>query len=163
MDQKNTFQTFENLEVYQAARAFRNAMYQLVKRLPDCEKFCLIDQIRRAALSLTNNIAEGHGRYYYLDQIRFMLISRGSLEELVDDLNHCSDQNYIPEEEIASLKDQASRISQLIGGYIRFLRKCKAGENLSLRDESNNYATSEDCDDLIGVASSNSHYEQGME
>ncbi len=79
-------------------------MYRVAKRLPDIEKFGLASQVRRAALSLTNNIAEGHGRYHFLDQIKFMLQSRGSLEELIDDLNVCEDEQYLPVDEIASLK-----------------------------------------------------------
>jgi len=55
------YQTFEDLEVYQVAREFRKAMYRVAKRLPEIEKFGLVSQVRRAALSLTNNIAEGHG------------------------------------------------------------------------------------------------------
>ena len=77
--------TFEDLEVYQLAREFRKTMYRVAKRLPDIEKFGLASQTRRAAVSLTNNIAEGHGRFHYLDQIKFTLQSRGSLEELIDD------------------------------------------------------------------------------
>ncbi len=83
------FRTFEDLEAYKAAREFRKAMYAVGRRLPDFEKLELASQIRRAAVSLTNNIAEGHGRFHYLDQIKFMLQARGSLEELVDDLNVC--------------------------------------------------------------------------
>jgi hypothetical protein len=52
------YQTFEDLEVYQVAREFRKAMYRVAKRLPEEEKFGLASQIRRAAVSLTNNIAE---------------------------------------------------------------------------------------------------------
>ena len=86
-----SFQTFEDLEAYQVAREFRKAMYGVNRRLPDFEKFELANQIRRAAVSLTNNIAEGHGRYHYPDQIKFLLQARGSLEELIDDLNVCLD------------------------------------------------------------------------
>jgi len=96
--------TFEDLEVYQLAREFRKTMYRVAKRLPDIEKFGLASQTRRAALSLTNNIAEGHGRFHYLDQIKFTLQSRGSLEELIDDLNVCEDEQYLPVEEIVSSK-----------------------------------------------------------
>src|SRR5947207_264987 len=90
------YQTFEDLEVDQVAREFRKAMYCAAKRLPEEEKFALANQIRRAAVSLTNNIAEGHGRFHFLEQIKFMLHTRGSLEKLLDDLNVCADKNYLP-------------------------------------------------------------------
>ena len=121
----NRQSTFEDLEVYQVAREFRKAMYCLAWQLPEIEKFGLVTQVRRAALSLTNNIAEGHGRYHYLDQIKFTLQSRGSLEELIDDLNACQDEQYVPIEKIAPLKAQGWRVRQLIDGYIRYLRQQK--------------------------------------
>src|SRR5713226_5822795 len=126
--EKKSLSTFEDLEVYQVAREFRKSMYRIGKRLPDIEKFGLASQVRRAALSLTNNIAEGHGRYHYLDQIKFTLQSRGSLEELIDDLNVCEDEQYLPEREIASLKQEGWRVRQLIDGYIRYLRDQKHSE-----------------------------------
>jgi four helix bundle protein len=139
-----TFKTFENLEAYIVAREFRRAMYAVAGKLPDAEKFGLVSQIRRAAVSLTNNIAEGHGRYHYLDQIKFMLQARGSLEELIDDLNVCADEKYLPATEVEKLKQDGWRVSQLLGGYIRFLRKCKAGETLALREMPVEYATAAD-------------------
>ena len=133
--------TFEDLEVYQLAREFRKTMYRVAKRLPDIEKFGLASQTRRAALSLTNNIAEGHGRFHYLDQIKFTLQSRGSLEELIDDLNACEDEQYLPVEEIVSLKDEAWRLRQLIDGYIRYLRIQKQTEvsSSSTREDASVY------------------------
>ena len=112
----NTFQTFEDLEVYKAAREFRKAMYAVSRCLPDFEKYDPGRQIRRAAVSLTNNMAEGHGRFHYPDQIRFFLHSRGSLEELVDDLNVCSDENYVSDEQAEKLKEQARGVLILISG-----------------------------------------------
>src|SRR5213592_1604502 len=108
--EQKAFRTFEDLEVYQIAMEFRKAMYGVSRRLPNFEKFELASQIRRAAVSLTNNIAEGHGRYHYLDQIRFTLQSRGSLEEMIDDLNVCEDERYLPIEETSSLKEQGWRV-----------------------------------------------------
>src|SRR6266496_872519 len=108
--QRGQVSTFEDLEVYRVAREFRKAMYGVVKRLPEVERFGLASQIRRAAVSLTNNIAEGHGRYHYLDRIKFTLHSRGSLEELLDDLNVCTDEQYLPVEEIVSLKENGWRV-----------------------------------------------------
>ena len=127
MDER-TFRTFEDLEVYQVARAFRKSMYAVNRRLPDFERYELGSQIRRAAVSLTNNIAEGHGRFHYPDQIKFSVQARGSLDELIDDLNICEDEHYLPLVEVGKLKDAASHVRQLIGGYIRYLRGRKANE-----------------------------------
>jgi four helix bundle protein len=103
----NKFRTFEDLEVYQGAREFRKKMYSVTQQLPDFEKYDLGSQIRRAAVSLTNNIAEGHGRYHFADQVRFFLGSRGSLQELVDDLNVNADENYLEAEQIEALKGRS--------------------------------------------------------
>lgn len=116
------FQTFEDLDVYKVAREFRKVMYAVNRRLPDFEKYELGSQIRRAAVSLTNNMAEGHGRFHYPDQMRFFLHSRGSLEELVDDVNVCLDENYLSDEEVTKLKEQARGVLLLINGYLRYLR-----------------------------------------
>jgi four helix bundle protein len=110
-------------------------MYRLVKCLPEIEKFGLASQIRRAAVSLTNNIAEGHGRYHYLDQIKFTLHSRGSLEELMDDLNVCGGEQYLPAEQIESLKEDGWRVRQLIDGYVRYLRQQNAGSGKLVRED----------------------------
>src|SRR6201993_5571496 len=104
------YQTFEDLEVYQVAREFRKVMYRIARRLPGEEKFALASEIRRAAVSLTNNIAEGHGRFHFLEQIKFMLQSRGSLEELLDDLNVCEDEAYLPTQEIEPFRQEGWRV-----------------------------------------------------
>jgi len=137
--------TFEDLEVYRVAREFRKGMYRVAKCLPEIEKFGLASQIRRAAVSLTNNIAEGHGRYHYPDQIKFTLHSRGSLEELMDDLNVCEDEHYLPSEQIASLKEDGWRVRQLIDGYVRHLRQQSAASGKLVREDSPLY--DEDIDD----------------
>jgi four helix bundle protein len=109
-------------------------MYAAARKLPDFEKYELVRQIRRAAVSLTNNIAEGHGRYHYLDEIKFQLQSRGSLAELLDVLNVCQDEDYLPTAEIVELKERAKEMQRLINGYIRFLRERKAGASLVVRE-----------------------------
>jgi four helix bundle protein len=60
----------------------------------------------RAAVSLTNNLAEGHGRHHYLDQLQFLLHARGSLEELIDELNVCLDEKYLPITDAEALKEK---------------------------------------------------------
>ena len=130
----NRGSTFEDLEVYRRVREFRRAMYRVVRELPDVEKFGLASQMRRAAVSLTNNIAEGHGRFHFLDRIRFTLQARGSLAELIDDLNVCEDEDYLSAEKIASLKREGWRVRQLIDGYIRYLRAQKNPEESVMED-----------------------------
>ena len=120
--QKASYQTFEDLDAYKIAREFRKAIYAVARRLPESEKFGLVSQVRRAAISLTNNIAEGHGRFHYLDQIKFMLQARGSLEELLDELNVCQDEAYLPSADISVVKEQGWRVHKVLNGYIRFLR-----------------------------------------
>src|ERR1700690_771726 len=147
------YQTFEDLDAYKAAREFRKAMYAVTRRLPDFEKFELASQIRRAAVSLTNNIAEGHGRFHYPDQIKLMLQSRGSLEELQDDLNVCEDEKSLAAPDISKLKDDAWQVHKILNGYIRYLRGRKAGEPYVLRDEDGaNHLNEDEPDDLLNAS-----------
>jgi four helix bundle protein len=122
------YKTFEELEVYQLAREFRKEIYKLIKRLPDDEKYNLESQMRRAATSLTNNIAEGDGRFHFQENSQFCRQSRGSLFELIDDLNICVDESYFQEEYLNRLKSEAYRIGKLLNGYITYLRRHKVEE-----------------------------------
>ena len=142
----NKFRTFEDLEVYQATREFRKVMYSVSRRLPDFEKFELASQIRRAAVSLTNNIAEGHGRYHFPDQLKFLLQARGSLQELLDDLNTCLDENYIPVPEVDQSKALGWRVHNIINGYGRYLRQRKAGGAMVLRESYEGYGANDEED-----------------
>jgi len=131
---QDSFRTFEDLEVYRKARQFRKAMYGVTRKLPDFEKYELASQIRRASVSLTNNIAEGHGRYHYLEQLKFLFQARGSLQELIDDLNVCEDEQYLPKSEVVYLKNQAKEVQRLISGYARYLRDRKFGSSLRVNE-----------------------------
>jgi len=120
---------FEDLDVYKAARAFRVRVYKLVRFLPAEEKFGLAQQMRRAAVSITNNIAEGYGRHHWQENTQFCRHSRGSLMELIDDINVCLDEKYADQEKLATLKDEdALSLLKLLNGYISYLQRQKAGE-----------------------------------
>jgi four helix bundle protein len=119
------YKSFEDLEVYKSAREFRKKIYKLIKELPPEEKYNLGDQMRRASLSLTNNIGEGHGRYHFQENIQFCRISRGSLMELIDDLNTCIDEKYFPLDYLVELKNEGYRINKILNGYIAYLKKRK--------------------------------------
>lgn len=114
---------FEKLDVYKAAREYRKRLYKLVSFLPAEEKYALGSQLRRAAVSITGNIAEGHGRYNWQDNSRFCRIARGSLAETIDEINVCIDQGYAAKEHLEDLKQDAQRLLKLLNGYIRYLQK----------------------------------------
>lgn len=120
-----TINSFEDLEVYKKAREFRKEIYELTKQLPKEEKFNLFPQMRRAATSITNNIAEGFGRFHFQENIQFCRQSRGSINEIIDDLNICLDEGYINEKEIDRLKLQAYELIKILNGYIAYLRRSK--------------------------------------
>ena len=117
------YKSFEELEVYKAAREFRKKVYKLIKKLPPEEKYNLAGQMRRASLSLTNNIGEGHGRYHFQENIQFCRISRGSLMELIDDLNTCIDEKYFPLDYLEELKAEGYTVNKMLNGYIAYLKK----------------------------------------
>ena len=120
---------FEDLELYKAAREFRRRIFHLIKRLPPEEKYNLGSQMRRAATSVTNNIAEGHGRFHFQENIQFLRISRGSVEEILDDLNICLDEQYDAETAIEELKAEGYRLLHRLNGYIAYLRNRKVSEH----------------------------------
>jgi len=117
--------TFEDLQVYKAAREYRKKMYALARKLPEFEKYNLAGQMRRAALSLTNCIAEGHGRFHYQENIQYLRQSRGSLSELLDDINTCMDENYGEPGPLNTLKEEGYDLIKQLNGYIKYLRSCK--------------------------------------
>ena len=113
---------FEGLEVYQQARALRQRVFKLVQLLPKEEKLCLVPQMRRAALSVTNNIAEGHGNRSYKHTISYLYRSRGSLNELLDDIGACEDEGYFKPEHLDDLRLHTHTVVKLLNGYITHLR-----------------------------------------
>jgi four helix bundle protein len=115
----------DDFELYKAARESRKKVYKLIKKLPEEEKFALSPQMRRAAISITNNIAEGHGRWHWQENMQFCRISRGSVEEVIDDLNICIDEEYFPEAELENLKSEAYNLIEKINSYISYLKKLK--------------------------------------
>lgn len=114
--------SFEELDAYKAARKLRQRVFKLVQQLPSDEKFVLVPRMRRAALSVTNNIAEGHGSYNWKHEISYLYRARGSVNELIDDLGACEDQGYFRPEHLANLRDDADEAIRIINGYISDLQ-----------------------------------------
>ena len=117
---------FEDLEVYQAARAFRKRIYKLASQLPSDERFGMASQMRRAAVSVTSNLAEGYGRHHWQENTQFCRQARGSLLELVDQINVCLDERYADAEPLEQLKSEDGlSVLKLLNGYIAYLQKQK--------------------------------------
>ena len=117
--------TFEDLDCWKISRELRLKIGELVKRLPKEEKFTLCDQLIRASRSVTNNIAEGYGRFHFQENIQYCRQARGSLFEIIDHLLICHEENYISKEELEILKAQTIRAISIINGYINYLKKAK--------------------------------------
>jgi four helix bundle protein len=121
--------SFADLEVYQECRKFRKRISKVVRvSFPNDEKFLLKSQTLDASRSITANIAEGHGRYYYQGNVRFCRISRGSLEETLEHLITAFDENYINTDTLKEIKEHYDTCLKLLNGYIRYLLKNKKGE-----------------------------------
>jgi four helix bundle protein len=138
---QGNFKTFQDLDVWKAARELRKKIYAAIKQLPEHEKYNAASQMRRAALSVTNNIAEGHGRYHYQENIQFLRQSRGSLEELLDDMTLCADQRYLSDVEIKAIENEIGRVRALLNAYVRYLRERKEAAPTVSRETANAYIT----------------------
>ncbi|RMF34667.1 MAG: four helix bundle protein [Chloroflexi bacterium] len=126
---------FEGLRVWQKARALMIAVHrQVVPLLPPEEKWGLAHQIRASSKSVMANIAEGYGRYYYGDVIRFCYNARGSLDETVNHLITAMDLGYIPRSLYTEMRTLADEVRRLLNGYIDFLKRRRQGEDEPGRD-----------------------------
>ena len=123
-------QSLKKLQVWVRAKDFAVKIYkQVLPLLPQEEKWGLTQQIRRSSTSVSANIAEGHGRFYYQDNVRFCYNARGSLEETLSHLIFCLEAGFIPEPLYKELESEGEEIEKMLNGYIVFLKKSKQGEN----------------------------------
>ena len=120
-----TVRTFQDLEVWQVGREVRVRLYIVANRLPDSERYNLASQIRRAAVSLTANVAEGYGRFHFKENIQYCRIARGSAYELMDHLITCQDERYLAKEEVEALHRELLTFVRLLNGYIRSIGTSK--------------------------------------
>ncbi|MGD8880786.1 MAG: four helix bundle protein [Desulfobacterales bacterium] len=116
-----SFKSFEDLQCWQACREVRIFISELVKSYPKEERFSIVDNMKRAARSATQNIAEGFGRFHYKENLQFCRVSRGSLYELIDDLITSIDEGFINKEDYELGKIKISNAMALLNGYINYL------------------------------------------
>ena len=120
------FKTFEDLKAWQACRDLRRFVSRsIIPLLPRSEQFRLTDQLYRCSRSTTANIAEGYGRYHYLDKVKFCSQARGSVYEVLDHALTANDDAYIDESVVVETRSLVESAAKLVNGYIRYLRKEK--------------------------------------
>ena len=117
---------FTDLDTWKHARRLRHEVYRAAADFPAHEKYGLSSQNKRAASSVTANLAEGYGRYSYQENVQFCRQSRGSLYELRDHLTTALDAGYIQQEKYEQLEAIAMSAIKLVNGYIRATRNLKA-------------------------------------
>jgi len=123
-----TEQSFETLKVWQKTHSFMLHIHrQLVPLLPKEERYGLVDQMRRSSKSIGANIAEGNGRFYYMDNVRFCYQARGSLDETINHLETALDLGFCEKDLYNELREQAEEIRRMLNGYVTWLKTQKTG------------------------------------
>jgi four helix bundle protein len=125
-----TEQSFEKLTARRKAHQLMLDIHKkLIPLFPKEEKYDLADQVRRSSKSVSANIAEGAGRFYYMDNVRFCYNARGSLDETLSHLIAARDLGYCPVPLYEDLRYQIEEIRRLLNGYISWLKAKKIGQH----------------------------------
>ena len=117
--------SYTELDVWKVARELTNTIYTITKDFPHLEVFGLSSQMRRCAVSVPSNIAEGCGRNTAPETIRFLHIARGSLYELETQCYLAFDQNYIQLDGLEEVLHQITKSKHMLNGFIRYYEKLK--------------------------------------
>jgi four helix bundle protein len=112
---------FEEIDAWQKARELTRAIYQVTRSGAFAHDYGLKDQIRRAAVSIMSNIAEGFGRGGNREFVQFLSVARGSVAEVQAQLYVALDAGYIQNEQFDSLFRVATETGNLVGGFMRYL------------------------------------------
>jgi four helix bundle protein len=119
----STIRTFEDLECWKQCRILRQFIVsEVVPKLPKEERHRLGDQLLRTARSATANIAEGYGRFHYLDNAKFCSNARGSCWEILDHLITGHDEGFISTELLERGRALVAQAIKLLNGYMKYLK-----------------------------------------
>lgn len=117
------YSSFEDLEVYKTTIKFTAKIYDLLKKSPLKEDFVIVDQIKRATISISNNISEGFERETDKELIRFLYFSKGSAGEVRNLFNLMEEIGYFKANELVDHKKQVIDISKQLANYIKYVKK----------------------------------------
>ena len=134
---------FEDLDCYKLALEVIVVIHEMVKTLPQDEKYELITQVRRAAKSVTANLAEGYGRYHYLDSLHSFSIARGELNETLAHLITARTLGYIDQQTFENIYLLIRETEKAINGYMSYVRRQRTGAreygDKTIQEESADY------------------------
>ena len=122
-DEYNKIRNFTDLIAWQEAQKLVLKIYKITGAFPKEERYSLIDQMRRAAISITSNIAEGFSRGSYKEKIYFYFIAQGSTTELQSQAILSRDLNYISSDNLDEVLQESITVHKLLGGLIKGARK----------------------------------------
>lgn len=115
--------TFRDLEAYKSGKILIKEVYRLLKKFPKEEQYAMCDQLRRAVISVTSNIAEGSGRNTYKEKMRFLEISYGSLMEVLSQMDVACDLEYISTEEFNNIEVMVENVGRPLSGLKNYFAK----------------------------------------
>lgn len=116
-------QGYTNLEVWQKAMNLVTSIYTLTNEFPKEEVYSLTNQIRRAAVSIPSNIAEGRSRHSTKEYMRFVMMARGSVAEVETQLLISQNLNYVGDEKIQPLLEDVGEIGRMLSGLFSTLER----------------------------------------
>lgn len=123
MEEFKKIKSFTDLNAWKTGHGLVLLIYKITKEFPKEEIFGVTNQLRRAAVSITSNIAEGFSRISYKEKLQFYSMSLGSLTELQNQILIAKDVNYLNKEKFDDVAKQTVNLSKLINGLIK---KCKS-------------------------------------
>jgi len=117
---ENSYKKYTELNVWLEARKLATSIYSVTKIFPKEEQYGLSNQMRRCAVSIPSNIAEGCGPNHKKDSLQFFYVSRGSIYELETQLYLSNDLNFINSTELDNLLINLEAVRKLLNGFIRY-------------------------------------------
>ena len=117
-------------------------IYLMTKKFPEGERFSLTSQLRRAAISIPSNIAEGCGRNHYKDSIQFFFIARGSLYELENQLVLASDLEFVSNSNSQEIIEQVALCKKLLNGFINYFQNLSDQQRTTINEQLQIYGNS---------------------
>ncbi len=117
--------SYKDLIVWKKAKDLAIEIYKITRDFPKEEVFGMTNQLRRAVVSISNNISEGTGRQYKKDTIQFLFVSNGSLNEVESMLQIANELGFIKEKQTDELVERTEEVRKLLKGFINYFQDSK--------------------------------------